>query len=201
MLVAVFAAQTGVAYAAVAKILSTSIQTISNVIQRVIGQTSEAALAHAHAYAVDEKQSLFALANKYTQTTIAALCMILCAVHYQAIATHAMTATLHTHALLITFGVLLLIEPLFITYEKKYLIEEKGHYLSYYHLTMMLLFAIWVYYKCAAPLLCLIGFTIVRLAWYKVLGMRMTVPRKLCARTSLHIIMCLIVISVIIIFC
>jgi hypothetical protein len=201
MLVAVFATQTGVAYAAVAKILSTSIQTISNVIQRVIGQTSEAALAHAHAYAADEKQSLFALANRYTQTTITALCVLVCAFNYHAIAAHAITATLHTHALLVVFGILLLIEPLFITYEKKYLIEEKGHYLSYYHLTMMLLFGIWVYNKCAFPLLCLIGFTIVRLAWYKALGMRVSISRRFSARTSLHIIMCLIAIGAIIIFC
>lgn len=201
MLVAVFAVQSGVAYAAVAKILSTSIQTIGNVIQRVIGQTSEAALAHAHAYATDEKQSLFALANKYTQTSIAILCMLACAFNYQAIAAHAMTTTLHTHALLVVFGILLLIEPLFMTYEKKYLIEEKGHYLLYYHLTMMFLFGLWIYYKCAFPLLCLIGFTGVRLAWYKALGMRMISSRRLSRTTSLHIIICLLVMSVIIIFC
>jgi hypothetical protein len=178
MLVAVFAAQTNIAYAAVAKILSTSIQTISNVIHRVIGQPSEAILAHAHAYASSEKQSLFALANTYAQTTILGLCMFACAFNYQAIATHAMTATLHTHALLVVFGILLLIEPFFITYEKKYLIEEKGHYLSYYHVTMMLLFGLWIYNQCAFPLLCLIGFTGIRIMWYRALGMRSIIPRQ-----------------------
>lgn len=200
MLVTVLAAQSGIAYAAVAKILSTSIQTISNVIQRVIGQPSEAAMAHAHAYAADEKQSLFALANKYTQTTIVTLCILICTFNYKAIATHAMTAPLGTHALLTVFIILLLIEPLFITYEKKYLIEEKGHYLSYYHLTMMLLFGIWMYHKCAFPLLCLIGFTSIRIAWYKALGMPINMPRQFSRLTSFHIIICLIAMTAIIIF-
>jgi hypothetical protein len=201
MLVAVFAAQTNVAYAAVAKILSTSIQTISNVINRIIGQPSEAALAHAHAYAADQKQSLFALANRYTQIMITTLFVLGFGLNYSAIATHAMNATLHTHALLVVFGILLLIEPFFITYEKKYLIEERGHYLSYYHLTMMLLFGLWVYLKCALPLLCLIGFTIVRLAWYQALGMQSINPRSISRSTSLNVIICLIVMGVVIIFC
>lgn len=184
MLVAVFAAQTNIQYAALAKIISTSIQTISSVIQRVIGQTSEAALAHAHAYAKQEKQSLFALANAYTQTMIFGFCILLCACNYQAMATHAITATLHTHALLVVFSILLLIEPFFMTYEKKYLIEEQGHYLSYYHLTMMILFVLWIYSNCAFPLLCLIGFACVRLAWYKALGMYIFVPGNLSRITT-----------------
>lgn len=177
MLVAVFATQTGTTHTAVVKIVSTSIQAISNVISRVIGQPSEAAFAHAHAYAKEEKQSLFTLANRYTQTSIIALCIMTSLFNYQVITTHVMASTLHTYALLIVFGVLLLIEPFFITYEKKYLIEEQGHYLLYYHTTMMLLFGIWVYCKCAFPLLCLISFAIIRLTSYRALGMHLSIPR------------------------
>lgn len=200
MLVAVFATKTGTTYAAVVKIISTSIQTICNVINRVIGQTSEAAFAHAHAYASDEKQSLFALANQYTQRSIVALCMLACTLNYQKIITHAMTATIDTYALLVVFGILLLIEPFFITYEKKYLIEEQGHYLSYYHATMIFLFGIWIYCKCVFPLLCLIGFTAVRIAWYRALGMHLDMPRFLSRATLLYIITCLIATGLIIIF-
>jgi len=200
VLVTVFAAQVGVAYAAVAKIMSTSIQAISNVTQRVIGQTSEAALAHAHAYAEHEKQSLFTLANTYAQTAIMYLCALLYAFNYKTVAAHAMTITLHTNMLLIVFCVLLLIEPFFITYEKRYLIEEKGHYLSYYHLTMMVLFGLWIYSNCAYPLLCLLGLTGVRIAWYGALGMCHTASRTHSRTTSVNIIICLIVMSAIIIF-
>lgn len=177
MFVTLFAAQLGVSYAAVAKIMSTSMQSISNITHKIIGQASEAALAHAHAYATHEKQSLFALANTYTNTVIFYLFAFLCACNYKAVAAQITTSSLHTNAMLAVFSILLLIEPFFMMYEKKYLIEEKGRYLSYYHLSMIILFGLWIYNNCAYPLLCLMGLTIMRIAWYAALGMHHLKPR------------------------
>jgi hypothetical protein len=200
MFVTVFAAQLGVSYAAVAKIMSTSMQTISSITHRIIGQASEAALAHAHAYADNEKQSLFALSNTYAQSVILYLFALLFALNYKAVAVHVMNSSLHANVLLVVFSILLLIEPFFMTYEKKYLIEEKGRYLSYYHLTMIALFGLWIYSNCAYPLLCLVGLTSVRIAWYAALGMHHRTPQRVSRQTSLNILICLIVMSVIIIF-
>jgi len=171
ILVVFFAAQQGISYAALAKIISTTMQSISTITQKIIGQTSEAALAHAHAYATDEKKSLFSLANNYAQAVILCLFTFLCIINYQTIATHAINGTIQTNAMLLTFSILLLVEPFFLTYEKRYLIEEKGRYLSYYHLTMIGLFAFWIYCDCVYPLLFLLCLTAVRIAWYSVLGM------------------------------
>lgn len=170
MFVTLSGAQLGLAYAAVAKIISTSIQSISTITHKVIGQSSEAALAHAHAYATHEKQSLFALANSYAQTVIFYLFACLCILNYKTVAAHVMINSLHTNALLITFCVLLLIEPFFITYEKRYLIEEKGRYLLWYHLTMIATFGLWIYSGCAFPLLCLLFLTCARITWLAILG-------------------------------
>lgn len=174
MFVAVFAGQLGISYAALAKIMSTTMQSISMITQKIIGQASEAALAHAHAYASHEKQSLFTLANHYAQIIICVLFGFLCFINYETVMTHFMSSTLHMNAMILVFSVLLIIEPFFMTYEKRYLIEEKGRYLSYYNLTMLGLFALWIYCDCAYPLLSLSGLTIVRITWYAALGMYRT---------------------------
>jgi hypothetical protein len=161
-----FAAQLGISYAAVAKIMTTSIQLVSTITQKIIGQASEAAFAHAHAYATHEKQSLFSLANYYAQIVIIGLFAFCCALNHKAIAGHVTSSDIHTNAMILAFSILLLIEPFFMTYEKKYLIEEKGRYLSYYHLTMITLFGLWIYSNCAHPLLCLLILMGVRITWY-----------------------------------
>ncbi len=171
MLVPLFAVHLGISYAAVAKIMSSSMQSISNITQKIIGQTSEAALAHAHAYAAHEKQSIFALANSYVYSIIFYTLCILLAFNYRAVTAHAFTNDIHSYALLIMFALLLIIEPFFMTYEKKYLVEEKGNYLLYYNLTMLFFFGLWILNKCAHPLLCLVSLTIIRVAWYSALGM------------------------------
>lgn len=174
MFVAVFAGQLGISYAALAKIMSTTMQSISTITHKIIGQASEAAMAHAHAYASHEKQSLFDLANNYAQIVICILFASLCFINYETVMTHFMSSTLHTSAMILVFSVLLLVEPFFMTYEKRYLIEEKGRYLSYYNVTMLALFALWIYCDCTYPLLSLSGLTIVRMTWYAALGMYRT---------------------------
>lgn len=172
MLVPLFAAHLGVSQAAIAKIISTSLQSISSITNKVIGQTSEAALAHAHAYATEEKNSIFALANRYAYSIIFYTLTILCIFNYKTIVAHGFTANLHTNTMLTAFTILLLVEPLFMTYEKKYLVEEKGRYLLYYNLTMLILFGLWIYSNCAYPFLCLLSLTSIRIAWYSILSMQ-----------------------------
>ena len=142
MLVPLFAFHLGISQAAIAKVISATLQSISTIINKIIGQTSEAAFAHAHAYSSssDEKHSIFALANRYVYSIMAYVFLILCAFNYKTIVAHAFIPDLHANTILIAFALLLVIEPLFMTYEKKYLVEEKGYSLLYYNLTMLLLF-------------------------------------------------------------
>lgn len=172
MLVPLFAFHLGISQAAIAKVISATLQSISTIINKIIGQTSEAAFAHAHAYSSssDEKHSIFALANRYVYSIMAYVFLILCAFNYKTIVAHAFIPDLHANTILIAFALLLVIEPLFMTYEKKYLVEEKGYSLLYYNLTMLLLFGAWIYSNCAYPLLCLLCLTSVRIAWYYALS-------------------------------
>lgn len=167
--VLLFAAHWGVSYAAVAKIVSTSITTLTNLVNKIIGQPSEAVLAHAHAYASGEKDILFSRANRYVYSALLYLCIALCVCNYNTLYSHAFLATVHTHLTMIGLSALLIIEPLFVTYEKRYLIEEKGKYLCYYHGMMITLFGVWVYHNCTYPLFSITFLTILRFAWYYLL--------------------------------
>jgi len=141
-LVPFFAFQFGLAQAGIFKLLSHVSYSISMLMRKIFGWSSDALLSQTKDLSMEEKQHIFSQLNQKINHAIIAL-IIFFMINTRKIATFYAPATVINWPLIYFFLMITLTENLFISYEKFYIVEEKNSILLILNLfSTLTLFAI-----------------------------------------------------------
>ncbi len=127
-LVPLFAVQCGLASAGIFKLVSTIAYTLSCILQKIFGLTTEALLAHVKPLHLDHKQDAFKKITYYLYPAVYTVLFCVC-LNASKIVTFAGASAHSTLPLIILFFMIHFSEYFFMAYEKFFIIEEKNKYL------------------------------------------------------------------------